>query len=234
MRNHHDQAPSSERLTSTASARASPASTARPRSPTSGPNAGRRARHGHPVPEQQEGRLVDWIHEAIDTGSGIVINPAAYSFTSIAILDALKMFPDPDRRAASRNIHRREGILPALALVSKVATAVIAGLGRAGYRIAVRAAIRTCWARRRRDLRGPPRCCSGTTSCRSGSRSTTGGTRASTFRSVSIPGSCARADGSRRARPSPRYFVSYEVRDTGVLTSAAPERLDHPTGGRGG
>lgn len=41
-----------------------------------------------------ESQLIDWIHEAIDLGSGIIINPAAYSFTSIAILDALKMFPD--------------------------------------------------------------------------------------------------------------------------------------------
>ena len=36
--------------------------------------------------------MIDWIHEAIDHGSGIIINPAAYTFTSIAILDALKQF----------------------------------------------------------------------------------------------------------------------------------------------
>src|SRR6476659_9913484 len=42
-----------------------------------------------------EAQLIDWIHEAIDLGSGIVINPAAYSFTSIAILDDLKMFTGP-------------------------------------------------------------------------------------------------------------------------------------------
>src|SRR5574340_168494 len=43
-----------------------------------------------------EGRLVDWIHEAIeDRARGIVINPAGYSFTSIAVLDALKMFDAP-------------------------------------------------------------------------------------------------------------------------------------------
>ncbi|MFO1312441.1 MAG: type II 3-dehydroquinate dehydratase [Burkholderiales bacterium] len=85
-----------------------------------------------------EGQLVDWIHEAIDTGSGIVINPAAYSFTSIAILDALKMFPGPIVELHISNIHRREEYYQR-SLVSKVATAVIAGLGPRGYGIAVRA-----------------------------------------------------------------------------------------------
>src|SRR5262245_59150906 len=42
-----------------------------------------------------ETQLIEWIHEAIDNGAGIVINPAAYTFTSIAVLDALKMFPGP-------------------------------------------------------------------------------------------------------------------------------------------
>ena len=55
-----------------------------------------------------EAQLIDWIHEAIDLGSGIVINPAAYSFTSIAILDALKMFPGPIVELHISNIHRRE------------------------------------------------------------------------------------------------------------------------------
>ena len=62
-----------------------------------------------------EAQLVDWIHEAIDAGSGIVINPAAYSFTSIAILDALKMFPGPIIELHISNIHRREEHLPPLA-----------------------------------------------------------------------------------------------------------------------
>src|SRR3954464_5668280 len=55
-----------------------------------------------------ETQLIDWIHEAIDLGSGIVINPAAYSFTSMAILDALKMFPGPIIEVHITNIHRRE------------------------------------------------------------------------------------------------------------------------------
>jgi 3-dehydroquinate dehydratase-2 len=85
-----------------------------------------------------EAQLVDWIHEAIDEASGIVINPAAYSFTSIAILDALRMFGGPIVEVHISNIHRREEHYHH-SYVSKVATAVIAGLGPAGYRYAVRA-----------------------------------------------------------------------------------------------
>src|SRR5690554_2870089 len=54
--------------------------------------------------------LIEWIHEAIDAGSGIIINPAAYSFTSMAIMDALKMFPGPIVEVHLTNIHRREEI----------------------------------------------------------------------------------------------------------------------------
>ncbi len=86
-----------------------------------------------------EGQLVDWIHEAIDARArGIVINPAAYSFTSVAIVDALKMFAGPIVEVHISNIHRREAIYQR-SLVSTVATGVIAGLGGGGYRLAVRA-----------------------------------------------------------------------------------------------
>ena len=85
-----------------------------------------------------EGQLIDWVHEAIDTADGIVINPAAYSFTSIALLDALKMFAGPIIELHLSNIHRREPIYHR-SLVSGVATAVIAGLGAGGYPLAVRA-----------------------------------------------------------------------------------------------
>lgn len=83
-----------------------------------------------------ETQLIDWVHEAIDHGAGIVINPAAYSFTSIAVLDALKMFPGPIIELHISNIHRREPIYHR-SLVSSVATAVIAGLGPEGYAIAI-------------------------------------------------------------------------------------------------
>jgi 3-dehydroquinate dehydratase-2 len=81
---------------------------------------------------------VEAIHEAIDKGSGIIINPAAYTFTSIAILDALKMFRGPIIELHISNIHRREEIYHH-SLVSRVATAVIAGLGANGYRVAMHA-----------------------------------------------------------------------------------------------
>ncbi|MFN4276989.1 MAG: type II 3-dehydroquinate dehydratase [Ferrovibrio sp.] len=84
-----------------------------------------------------EGEIINWIHEAIDDGAaGIVINPAAFTFTSIAILDALKQFPGPIIELHISNIHRREAIYHN-SLVSKVATAVIAGLGPEGYDVAV-------------------------------------------------------------------------------------------------
>ena len=88
-----------------------------------------------------EGQLVDWIHEAIDARArGIVINPAAYSFTSVAIVDALKMFDGPIVEVHLSNIHRREAIYRQ-SLVSAVATGVIAGLGALGYRLAIRAIV---------------------------------------------------------------------------------------------
>ena len=85
-----------------------------------------------------EGEIVNWIHEAIDAEAGIVINPAAFTFTSIAILDALKMSEQPIIELHISNIHRREAYYHN-SLVSKVATAVIAGLGAKGYPVAVRA-----------------------------------------------------------------------------------------------
>ena len=88
----------------------------------------------------REYELIDWIHEAIDRGAAIVINPAAYSFTSIAILDALKMFPGPIVELHISNIHRREPHYHK-SYVSLAATAIIAGLGAQGYAVAVQAAI---------------------------------------------------------------------------------------------
>lgn len=85
-----------------------------------------------------EAELIAWIHEAIDAGSAIVINPAAFSFTSMAIMDALKMFPGPIVEVHITNIHRREEMYHH-SYISTVATAVIAGLGPGGYRAAIKA-----------------------------------------------------------------------------------------------
>ena len=88
-----------------------------------------------------ESEIVDWIHEAIDQGAGIVINAAGLTFTSIPILDALKMFPGPVVEVHITNIHRREAIYHH-SLISTVATAVIVGIGADGYRTAVEAMAR--------------------------------------------------------------------------------------------
>jgi 3-dehydroquinate dehydratase II len=84
----------------------------------------------------KEYELIEWVHEAIDAGSGIVINPAAFTFTSLALHDALRMFSGPIIELHISNIHRREAHYHN-SYVSKVATAVIAGLGPNGYRVAV-------------------------------------------------------------------------------------------------
>jgi 3-dehydroquinate dehydratase-2 len=86
----------------------------------------------------REYELIDWVHEAIDAADGIIINPAAFTFTSMAIMDALKMFPGPIIELHISNIHRREPIYHR-SYVSPVATAVVAGLGTNGYPVAVRA-----------------------------------------------------------------------------------------------
>jgi 3-dehydroquinate dehydratase II len=101
----------------------------------------RAAAGGHPLEFRQtnsEQQLIEWVHEAIEEGAGIVINPAAFTFTSLALLDALKMFPGPIIELHISNIHRREPIYHR-SYVSMIATAVMAGFGAEGYPIAVKA-----------------------------------------------------------------------------------------------
>lgn len=89
-----------------------------------------------------EYQIIDWIHAAIDSkAAAIIINPAGLTFTSVPIMDALKMFPGLVIELHITNIHRREAVYQH-SLMSKVATAVIAGLGPQGYRSAVEAACR--------------------------------------------------------------------------------------------
>ena len=80
--------------------------------------------------------MIDWIHEARMDGSGIVINPAAYSHTSIAIMDALIAFEGPVIEVHVSNIHRREDFRHK-SYVSLRADGVIAGLGVKGYEFGV-------------------------------------------------------------------------------------------------
>jgi len=85
-----------------------------------------------------EGTLIESVHEARLKAAGIIINPAGYTFTSVALLDSLKMFDKPKIELHISNIHTRESIYHN-SLVSRTATAVICGLGAAGYEIALTA-----------------------------------------------------------------------------------------------
>jgi 3-dehydroquinate dehydratase-2 len=85
-----------------------------------------------------EGALIESVHEARNKACGIVINPAGLSFTSISLLDALKTFKGPKIEVHLSNIHQREEYYHR-SLVSYTATAVIAGLGAAGYEFAIEA-----------------------------------------------------------------------------------------------
>lgn len=85
-----------------------------------------------------EAQMIDWIHEAIDAGAAVLINPAAWTFTSMAVMDALKMVETPLIEFHISNVHKREEMYRH-SLVSPVATAVMAGLGATGYAHGVRA-----------------------------------------------------------------------------------------------
>ena len=85
-----------------------------------------------------EEQLINWVHEAIDDDAGIIIDPAAFTFTSLALLDALKMFEGPVIEFHISNIHRREPIYHR-SYVSMRADVVMAGLGAKGYATAVAA-----------------------------------------------------------------------------------------------
>lgn len=84
-----------------------------------------------------EGQLVDWIHEAREAAAGIIINPGAYSHTSVAILDALNAFEGPVLEVHISNIHKREAFRHH-SFVSARAEGVIAGFGTEGYLLALR------------------------------------------------------------------------------------------------
>ena len=84
-----------------------------------------------------EGEIVDWIHEARSRAVAIIINPAAYTHTSVAILDALYAFEGPVIEVHLSNIHKRETFRHH-SYVSARADAVIAGCGIEGYALALR------------------------------------------------------------------------------------------------
>jgi 3-dehydroquinate dehydratase II len=84
-----------------------------------------------------EGDLVNWIQEALaQKAAGLIINPAAFTTTSIAIFDALLMLNMPIVEIHITNIHARESFRQN-SYVSKAAKAVIAGFGIDGYALAI-------------------------------------------------------------------------------------------------
>lgn len=97
-------------------------------------------KHGFTIEFRQsnhEGALVDWIQEAHTTkAAGIVINPAAYTHTSIAILDALLLGKTPTIEVHISNIHARDEFRRH-SYASKAAKAVICGFGVHGYVLAI-------------------------------------------------------------------------------------------------
>ena len=85
----------------------------------------------------REYEIIDWIHAARETAAGIVINPAAFTHTSVAILDALNAFDHPIIEVHISNVHKREAFRHH-SYVSGVAAGVIAGFGTQGYTLALR------------------------------------------------------------------------------------------------
>ena len=85
----------------------------------------------------REYEIIDWIHQARETAGGIVINPAAFTHSSIAILDALNAFDGPVIEVHLSNVHKREAFRHH-SFVSTRADGVIAGFGAQGYELALR------------------------------------------------------------------------------------------------
>ena len=83
-----------------------------------------------------EGVLVEFIHAARETSEAIIINPGAYSHTSVAIFDALEMFQGPIVEVHISNIHKRESFRH-FSYVSQRADSVIVGCGVQGYELAL-------------------------------------------------------------------------------------------------
>jgi 3-dehydroquinate dehydratase-2 len=94
-----------------------------------------------------EGALIDLVQQARESADAIVINPAALSFTSIALLDALKAFDGPVVEVHISNIHARDE-LHRHSIISAVAKCVICGAGPYGYVLGLQAAVRLLGAQK--------------------------------------------------------------------------------------
>jgi 3-dehydroquinate dehydratase-2 len=85
----------------------------------------------------REYEIIDWVHEARKTASGIIINPAAFTHTSVALLDALNTFEPPVIEVHIANVYKREEFRHH-SFVSSRADGVMAGFGIQGYPLALR------------------------------------------------------------------------------------------------
>ena len=83
-----------------------------------------------------EGNLIDWIHEARTKASGVIINPGAYTHTSVALHDAVKAVDVPTIEVHLSNIHARESFRHH-SYLSPAAKGVIVGFGSMGYELAL-------------------------------------------------------------------------------------------------
>ncbi|MGK2285799.1 type II 3-dehydroquinate dehydratase [Pedomonas sp. V897] len=86
-----------------------------------------------------EGQLIDWLHEARETCTGVIFNPGAYTHTSVALYDAIKAIALPVIEVHLSNPHAREPFRHR-SFVSPVAKGVIQGFGPLGYILALEAA----------------------------------------------------------------------------------------------
>ncbi|MFC2969201.1 type II 3-dehydroquinate dehydratase [Acidimangrovimonas pyrenivorans] len=84
----------------------------------------------------REYELIDWIHDARETARAIVINPAAFTHTSVAILDALNTFEGPVIEVHISNVHQREAFRHH-SYVSQRADGIVVGCGTQGYELAL-------------------------------------------------------------------------------------------------
>ncbi|MFA8384228.1 MAG: type II 3-dehydroquinate dehydratase [Pelagibaca sp.] len=87
-----------------------------------------------------EGQIIDWIHEARDAAAAIIINPGAFTHTSVAIYDALQAYDGLVFEVHISNVHKREAFRHH-SYVSARAEGVIAGFGVEGYELALRRVI---------------------------------------------------------------------------------------------
>ncbi len=103
----------------------------------------------------REYELIDWIHQARETAGGMVINPAAFTHTSVAILDALNTCEFPIIEVHISNVHKREAFRHH-SYVSGVASGVIAGFGTQGYTLALERLARLLGEREQPAVHEPP------------------------------------------------------------------------------